>query len=115
MLLHAQHDALLMLFAQLFCRTWWRSTWLRCASASRIDPALARFDAVTRLLTGRLLAQAADGVAWLHEFCQVLAVPRLAASGLTHEHLAGLIGKAVVAHSMKGNPISLRKTSYGNL
>ena len=70
-------------------------------------PALARFDEVARLLTGSPSAHAADGVAWLHEFCQALAVPRLAAWGLTLDHLAELIGKAAVASSMKGNPIAL--------
>lgn len=69
--------------------------------------ALARCDETARLLTGRSDAQAADGVAWLHDFCQALAAPPLASLGLTPAHFAELIAKARNASSMKGNPTPL--------
>jgi len=68
---------------------------------------LARFDEAARLLTGRPDARAADGVAWLHDLCAALAVPGLATFGLTRDHFPELIAKAVVASSMKGNPVAL--------
>ncbi len=70
-------------------------------------PALARFDDVARLLTGRAGAKAADGVAWLRDLAAELAVPPLAALGLTRAHFSELIEKARGASSMKGNPLPL--------
>jgi len=68
---------------------------------------LARFDEAARLLTGRPDARAADGVAWLRDLCAALAAPGLATFGLTRDHFPELIAKAVVASSMKGNPVAL--------
>lgn len=68
---------------------------------------LARFDEAAQLLTGRPDARAADGAAWLHDLGAALAVPGLAAFGLSRDHFPELIAKAQVASSMKGNPVAL--------
>jgi len=44
--------------------------------------ALARYDEVAQLLTGKAAAQAADGVAWVQDLCAALKVPSLAEFGL---------------------------------
>ena len=65
------------------------------------------FDEAAQLLTGRPDARAADGAAWLHDLGAALAVPGLAAFGLSRDHFPELIAKAQVASSMKGNPVAL--------
>jgi alcohol dehydrogenase class IV len=71
-------------------------------------PALARFDEVARLLTGRATASAEDGIAWIEQLVQDCAIPGLASYGVTEEHGPELIRKGAQASSMKGNPIPLR-------
>jgi alcohol dehydrogenase class IV len=67
--------------------------------------ALARYDEVGRLLTGR--AAAADAVAWVHAVLDRLRVPPLSAFGLTPADLPAVVEKAKQASSMKGNPLPL--------
>lgn len=71
------------------------------------SPLLARFDQVAALLTGRADATAADGVAWVQELCAALAVPPLAAFGVTPADFPTIVAKSKAASSMKGNPIVL--------
>jgi alcohol dehydrogenase class IV len=73
-------------------------------------PALARFDEVAGLLTGRPQASADDGIAWLEQLTRDLAVPGLSTYGMTAADLPSLIEKAKAASSMKGNPIALTDT-----
>lgn len=70
-------------------------------------PALARYDEVARLLTGRPGAKATDGVAWVQALCRDLAIPPLCDYGLAEEVFPEVVMKAQAASSMKGNPISL--------
>lgn len=71
------------------------------------SPALARYDEVARLVTGRPDAVAADGVRWVAELAQALAVPPLRAFGVRSSDLAAVAAKAARASSMKGNPVEL--------
>lgn len=68
---------------------------------------LARFDAVARTLTGSPLAAAEDGIAFVRELAAELAVPGLAAYGMTASDIEGVARKAASASSMKGNPVPL--------
>ena len=70
-------------------------------------PALRRYDEVARLLTGNSSAASGDGVAWIYELCQALAVPALSAHGMTAADIPTVAEKAAQASSMKGNPITL--------
>lgn len=70
-------------------------------------PALARYDEVARLLTGRPDAKAADGVAWVSELVEEVGVPRLAAYGIAPASLPEIVAKSHQASSMKANPIAL--------
>jgi alcohol dehydrogenase class IV len=70
-------------------------------------PALARFDEVGRILTGRSTARASDAVAWIEELCTVLALPGLRRYGLSENDFPIAAAKAKNASSMKGNPIEL--------
>lgn len=70
-------------------------------------PALARYDEVARLLTGRPDATAADGAAWLRDLGEDLAVPGLAAYGLAPGDLDAVAAGAARASSTKGNPVEL--------
>jgi alcohol dehydrogenase class IV len=71
------------------------------------SPALARYDQVAQLLTGRGTATANDGVDWIQDLCQALDVPPLSDFGLTEDDFPTVVDKARRASSMQGNPISL--------
>ena len=70
-------------------------------------PALPRFQEVAVLLTGRADARAEDGISWVRELCQALAVPGLGRYGLTEADVPRLVGRAKAASSMKANPVPL--------
>jgi alcohol dehydrogenase class IV len=70
-------------------------------------PALPRFQEVAVLLTGRAEARAEDGIAWVKELCQALAVPGLGHYGLTEADMPRLVARARAASSMKANPLVL--------
>ena len=70
-------------------------------------PALARYAAVARQLTGRSDATADDGIAWVEALCAELEVPPLRAWGITMDDLPGVAEKAAHASSMQANPIPL--------
>jgi alcohol dehydrogenase class IV len=69
--------------------------------------ALARYDEVAQILTGKGDAKAADGVEWVQDLCEVLKVPALAEFGLKERDFTTVVGKAQKSSSMKGNPIQL--------
>lgn len=71
------------------------------------SPALAAYAEAARLITGDNDATPADLVAWLHTLVERLALPRLAAYGVTAADLPELIPLAQRASSMRGNPIHL--------
>ncbi|MCX7013168.1 MAG: iron-containing alcohol dehydrogenase, partial [Candidatus Sumerlaeota bacterium] len=71
------------------------------------SPALARYDEVARLLTGRPAARAADSVEWAAALCSALRIPPLSEFGLKKSDFAEVVAKSQKASSMKGNPIAL--------
>jgi len=71
------------------------------------SPALARFDEVARILTGKTSARTSDAVSWVHELCTEFNLPGLGMYGLSHEDLPAVAAQAKKASSMKGNPIGL--------
>jgi len=70
-------------------------------------PAMDRYAAIARLLTGRNQASAEDGVDWVRALCDELHVPALRAWGVTEADLPGVVEKASQASSMKANPLPL--------
>jgi alcohol dehydrogenase class IV len=70
-------------------------------------PALERYAAIARLLTGRNDANAEDGVNWVHALCVELNVPPLRTWGITEADLPGVVEKAMRASSMQANPLPL--------
>jgi alcohol dehydrogenase class IV len=71
------------------------------------SPALARYDELARILTGRADARAEDAAAWLLALVDDLEVPMLAAYGMTAVDIELVVEKARKASSMRGNPIEL--------
>jgi alcohol dehydrogenase class IV len=69
--------------------------------------ALARYDEVAQILTGKSTARAADGVGWVQDLCVALEVPPLSDFGLTEDDIQIVVEKAHNSSSMKGNPIIL--------
>jgi alcohol dehydrogenase class IV len=69
--------------------------------------ALARYDEVAQLLTGDSSARAQDGIAWLAELVDELALPGLAAYGVARADIPRIVEQARRASSMQGNPIAL--------
>jgi alcohol dehydrogenase class IV len=78
-------------------------------------PALARYEEVARLLTGRPQALADEGASWLEALVHSLGVPRLKALGLTEGAMAGVVERARQASSMKANPIELSADELANV
>jgi alcohol dehydrogenase class IV len=68
---------------------------------------LSRYDEIAQLVTGRMTAQANDGVKWVQDLCAVLNVPSLTEFGLDEREFPMIIEKAQKSSSMKGNPIEL--------
>lgn len=74
----------------------------------RDDGALVdRYAEIARLLTGRPTAGPADAVAWVRQLVTELAIPPLAAYGLTRDDIPVVVEKATQASSMKSNPVIL--------
>ncbi len=70
-------------------------------------PALERYTAIARLLTGLNEASAEDGIDWVRALCVELKVPPLRAWGITEADLPGVVEKAARASSMQANPLQL--------
>lgn len=70
-------------------------------------PALARYDEIARLLTGRGHATAADGITWVRDLVTHCTIPGLAAYGVTRAEIPTVVTAAAQASSMKANPIAL--------
>jgi alcohol dehydrogenase class IV len=79
------------------------------------SPALARFDEVGRILTGRSTARASDAVAWIEELCTTLGLPGLRRYGLSEADFPTVAAKAKNASSMKGNPVELNDEELVNI
>ncbi len=73
------------------------------------SPALARYDEVARLLTGRPGAAAADGIAWVEDLVGALAIPGLSRYGISPSNVPEIVAKSQQASSMKANPITLHE------
>ncbi len=78
---------------------------LRARQPSAI--ALARYDEVARLLTGRPHANAEDGVRWLRDLNADLRIPSLAHYAITSTNFPTIVTASLAASSMKANPIVL--------
>ena len=70
-------------------------------------PALERYTAIARLLTGRSEASVEDGIEWVRALSEELSIPALRAWGITEDDLPGVAAKAAKASSMQGNPLPL--------
>jgi alcohol dehydrogenase class IV len=71
------------------------------------SPALQRYQTVAALLTDTPHARIEDGIAWLKNTADTLAIPPLRTYGITSAHFTEIVEKARNASSMKGNPIVL--------
>jgi alcohol dehydrogenase class IV len=70
-------------------------------------PALERYSAIARLLTGRSEASVEDGIEWVRALSAELNIPALRAWGVTDADLPGVAEKAAKASSMQANPLPL--------
>src|SRR5215217_695886 len=70
-------------------------------------PALPRFAELATLLTGRSDARPEDGIAWLQELTEQLAIPSLASYGLTEGDVDAVAAATQRASSTRANPIEL--------
>jgi alcohol dehydrogenase class IV len=71
------------------------------------SPALARYDEIAQIVTGKSTARATDAVEWIQNLCKVLTVPPLTQFGLKEQDFPTVVPKAQKSSSMKGNPIPL--------
>lgn len=71
------------------------------------NPALARYEHVAQLLTGRKDATIDDAINWLTELSVSLDIPHLATYGVRSDDFQEIVEKSSRSSSMKGNPITL--------
>jgi alcohol dehydrogenase class IV len=71
------------------------------------SPALARYDEIAQLLTGKAAAKAIDGIEFVQNLCKALKVPPLSEFGLKEQDFPKVVQKCHKSSSMKGNPITL--------
>ena len=69
--------------------------------------ALARYEEIARLVTGRPQATPEDGIRWVAALRRRLEIPPLRAYGVSEADVPVLVEKAAKASSMKANPIVL--------
>ena len=79
------------------------------------SPILARFAEIAQLLTDRADAQAADGIEWLFQLIDNLAIPSLSMYGLQKIDIEAVVTKSLNASSMKGNAIQLTKKERADI
>jgi alcohol dehydrogenase class IV len=72
-----------------------------------LHPALERYSAIARLLTGRSEASAEDGIDWVRALSAELSIPALRGWGIAEADLPGVAEKAANASSMQANPLPL--------
>jgi alcohol dehydrogenase class IV len=70
-------------------------------------PALERYSAIARLLTGRSEASVEDGIDWVRALSAELSIPALHAWGVREADSPGVAEKAAKASSMQANPLPL--------
>jgi alcohol dehydrogenase class IV len=70
-------------------------------------PALERYSAIARLLTGRSEASVEDGIYWVRALPAELSIPALGAWGVSESDLRGVAEKSAKASSMQANPLPL--------
>jgi alcohol dehydrogenase class IV len=68
---------------------------------------LARFTEIARLLTADAAAAPDAAAAWVRQLVAELAIPPLAAYGMTAADIPAIVAQARPASSMKGNPVVL--------
>ena len=71
------------------------------------SPALERYRAIARILTGDPAATPEDAAQWVESLARQLAIPQLAAHGIGTRDIPTLVEKAARASSMKANPVAL--------
>ncbi|HTX78048.1 MAG TPA: iron-containing alcohol dehydrogenase [Longilinea sp.] len=73
------------------------------------EPALERYHEIAKILTGKDSASIKDGIDWLQSLKDALEIPGLSEYGIAEENFSEIIDKALVASSMRGNPIQLQR------
>jgi alcohol dehydrogenase class IV len=76
---------------------------------------LPRFAEVAGLLTRRNDATAGQGVDWIQDLCQELAVPPLTRYGMSAADIDEVVDRAQKASSMQANPIALTREELAAL
>jgi alcohol dehydrogenase class IV len=79
------------------------------------SPALARYDELAHIVLNDQQALAADGIQWVQNLCDQLAMPSLSAYAITEKDIPDIIEKSQNASSMRGNPIELTEAELQDI
>ena len=79
------------------------------------SPALARYDEVARMVTGRAQACAEEGMEWVKVLTAALGVPSLRACGVEQKHIPLLVERAAEASGTQANPIALTRDELAEI
>jgi alcohol dehydrogenase class IV len=76
---------------------------------------LDRYANIGKILSGDTAATAETGIQWVLNFCLHAKIQPLSFYGLTEAYFSKIIDKAIIASSMKGNPITLTEVELRNI
>ncbi len=79
------------------------------------SPMSHRFTELAHLVTGDSQASHSDGIEWIQNLCDKLAVPALSTYGMRRTDIPMVVEKAKNAGSMKGNPIELTEDELSDI
>ncbi len=79
------------------------------------NPILEKFVKISRFLTQTEKGNISDCVRWLEELCEDIKIPKLHEFGLNKKAFPGIVEKAQLSSSMKGNPIELNTSELLNV
>jgi alcohol dehydrogenase class IV len=79
------------------------------------NPGLAKYKQVGRAVSGKDSGGYSELVSWLSSICSALNIPRLRDYGIKESDFPGIIDKAIVSSSMKGNPVQLIRAELSEI
>lgn len=76
---------------------------------------ILRYDRIAQIVCGDSNSKAEDGIRWVRQMAEALAIPPLSKYGIKQSDFPEIIEKSAVASSTKGNPIELSVEEINNI
>jgi len=76
---------------------------------------ILRYDRIAQIVCGDSSSKAEDGIRWVRQMAEALAIPPLSKYGIGRSDFPVIVEKSAVASSTKGNPIGLSVEEINNI